>query len=70
MRYYASTPSLPLMRSFSSPIAFFLITIGISMLVGASIISFPEPTKDALAYEKCIKLYPQRYCAITYMGAK
>jgi len=58
------------MRPFSSPIAFFSISIGIFTLVGASIIPFPEPAKDALAYGKCIKLHPQRYCAITYMGAK
>jgi hypothetical protein len=57
------------MRDFSSLVAFFSIAAGMSLIIGASIISTPPPTKDALAYDKCIQLHPQRYCAITYLGA-
>jgi len=58
------------MRDFSSITAFFSIAIGFSMLIGASIIGIETPPKDALAYHKCIQLHPQRYCAITHLGAK
>ena len=40
------------------------------MLFGAAIIDIKPPAKDALAYGNCIKLHPQRYCAITHLGAK
>jgi hypothetical protein len=57
------------MRDIPSVTAFFSIAVGVSMIIGASIISIPAPAKDALAYNKCIQLHPQRYCAITYLGA-
>jgi hypothetical protein len=57
------------MRDFSSLVAFFSIAVGFSLIIAASIISTPAPAKDALAYNKCIQLHPQRYCAITYLGA-
>jgi hypothetical protein len=57
------------MRDFSSLIAFFSIAAGMSLIIGASIINTSAPAKDALAYNKCIQLHPQRYCAITYLGA-
>jgi hypothetical protein len=60
---------LPLMRDISSLFAFFSIAAGVSMIIGASIISTPAPAKDALTYGKCIQLHPQRYCAITFLGA-
>ena len=57
------------MRDISSATAFFSIAAGFSLIIGASVISTPLPAKDALAYNKCIQLHPQRYCAITYLGA-
>jgi hypothetical protein len=57
------------MRDISSATAFFSIAAGMSLVIGASIINTPAPAKDALAYNKCIQLHPQRYCAITYLGA-
>ena len=57
------------MRDLSSATAFFSIAAGMSLIIGASIINTPAPAKDALAYNKCIQLHPQRYCAITYLGA-
>jgi hypothetical protein len=58
------------MRDISSSAAFFSIAAGFSLLVGASFMHIPPPAKHALAYDKCVELHPQRYCAITYMGAK
>jgi hypothetical protein len=58
------------MRDISSATAFFSIAAGFSLLVGASFMHTPPPAKDALAYNKCTQLHPQRYCAITYMGVK
>jgi hypothetical protein len=57
------------MRDFSSLASFFAIATGMSLIIGASVINTPAPVKDALAYSKCIQLHPQRYCAITYLGA-
>lgn len=57
------------MRDIPSATAFFSIAAGFSLVIGASIISTPAPTKDALAYDKCTQLHPQRYCAITFLGA-
>jgi hypothetical protein len=57
------------MRDLSSLVSFFAIAAGVSMIIGASIISTAPPAKDALAYDKCIQLHPQRYCAITFLGA-
>jgi hypothetical protein len=57
------------MRDISSATAFFSIAAGVSLIIGASIINTPTPAKDALAYNKCTQLHPQRYCAITYLGA-
>jgi hypothetical protein len=57
------------MRDISSATAFFSIAAGVSLIIGASIINTPAPAKDALAYSKCIQLHPQRYCAITFLGA-
>jgi hypothetical protein len=57
------------MRDISSATAFFSIAAGFSLIIGASIINTPPPAKDTLAYDKCIQLHPQRYCAITYLGA-
>jgi hypothetical protein len=57
------------MRDISSSTAFFSIAAGVSLIIGASIMHTPAPAKDALAYGKCIQLHPQRYCAITYLGA-
>ena len=57
------------MRDFSSLVAFFSIAAGISLIIGASFMHTPAPAKDALAYDKCTQLHPQRYCAITYLGA-
>jgi hypothetical protein len=57
------------MRDISSATAFFSIAAGVSLIIGASIMRTPTPAKDALAYNKCIQLHPQRYCAITYLGA-
>jgi len=61
--------SFPTMRDFSSLVSFFAIATGFSLVIAASIISTPAPAKDALAYDKCIQLHPQRYCAITFLGA-
>jgi hypothetical protein len=58
------------MRDFPSATSFFAIAAGISMLFGAAILDIKPPAKDALAYGKCIQLHPQRYCAITFLGAK
>jgi hypothetical protein len=58
------------MRDFSSACAFFSIAAGFSLLIGAAIFDIKPPAKDALAYHKCIQLHPQRYCAITHLGAK
>jgi hypothetical protein len=57
------------MRDISSATAFFSIAAGVSLIIGASIINTPAPAKDALAYSKCIQIHPQRYCAITFLGA-
>jgi hypothetical protein len=57
------------MRDISSATAFFSIAAGFSLIIGASFINTPAPAKDALAYNKCIQLHPQRYCAITHLGA-
>jgi hypothetical protein len=57
------------MRDISSATAFFSIAAGFSLIIGASIMRTPAPAKDALAYHKCTQLHPQRYCAITYLGA-
>jgi hypothetical protein len=57
------------MRDIPSVTAFFSIAAGFSLIIGASIINTPAPAKDALAYHKCTQLHPQRYCAITYLGA-
>jgi hypothetical protein len=57
------------MRDIPSATAFFSIAAGVSLIIGASIISTPTPAKDTLAYDKCIQLHPQRYCAITFLGA-
>jgi hypothetical protein len=56
------------MRDLPSATSFFAIAAGISMLFGAAIIDIKPPAKDALAYHKCIKLHPERYCGITYLG--
>jgi hypothetical protein len=56
------------MRDLSSATSFFAIAAGISMLFGSVFISTPEPAKDALGYHKCIKVHPERYCGITYLG--
>ena len=58
------------MRDLPSVTSFFAIAAGISMLFGAAILDIKPPAKDALAYGNCIKLHPQRYCAITHLGAK
>jgi hypothetical protein len=60
---------LPLMRDISSLFAFFSIACGMSLIIGASIINTPAATKGELAYGECIQLRPQRYCAITFLGA-
>jgi hypothetical protein len=57
------------MRDISSVAAFFSIAAGVFLIIGASIINTPPPAKDALAYGKCVQLHPQRYCAITHLGA-
>jgi hypothetical protein len=57
------------MRDISSATAFFSIAAGMSLIIGASIINTPAPAKDTLAYDKCIQIHPQRYCAITFLGA-
>lgn len=56
------------MRDLPSVTSFFAIAAGISMLFGAAIIDIKPPAKDALAYHKCIKLHPERYCGITFLG--
>jgi hypothetical protein len=58
------------MRDFPSLASFFAIATGMSLIIGASIINTPPPAKDALAYNKCIQLHPQRYCAITHAPSK
>jgi hypothetical protein len=58
------------MRDFSSLVAFFSIAAGVSLIIGASIISTPAPAKDALAHDKCLAIHPARYCGITYMGLR
>jgi len=58
------------MRDISSVTAFFSIAAGFSLLIGASFMRTPSPTEDALAYSKCTRLHPQRYCAITYAPSK
>jgi hypothetical protein len=60
---------LSTMRDFSAIASFFAIAAGFSLVIGASIINTPAPAKDTLAYNKCIQIHPQRYCAITYLGA-
>jgi hypothetical protein len=57
------------MRDFSSLASFFAIATGMSLIIGASVINIAAPVKDTLAYDKCIQLHPQRYCAITFLGA-
>jgi hypothetical protein len=57
------------MRDIPSVTAFLSIATGISMITIAIFIDIKPPAKDALAYNKCIQLHPQRYCAITYLGA-
>jgi hypothetical protein len=58
------------MRDISAAVPFFAISCGMSLVIGASIISTPPPAKDALAYQKCIKIRPQRHCAIVHLGAQ
>jgi hypothetical protein len=58
------------MRDFSAAVPFFAISCGMSLIIGASIISTPPPAKDALAYQKCIEIRPQRHCAIVHLGAQ
>jgi hypothetical protein len=58
------------MRDISSATAFFSIAAGVSLIIGASIISTPPPAKDVLAYQKCIEIRPQRHCAIVHLGAQ
>jgi hypothetical protein len=58
------------MRDLSSLVSFFAIATGISLIIGASIISTPPPVKDALAYQECIEIRPQRHCAIVHLGAQ
>jgi hypothetical protein len=58
------------MRDISAAVPFFVISCGMSLLIGASFMHTPPPAKDALAYNKCTQLHPQRYCAITHMGVK
>jgi hypothetical protein len=58
------------MRDIPSATAFFAIATGFSLIIGASIISTPPPVKDALAYQKCIEIRPQRHCAIVHLGAQ
>jgi hypothetical protein len=41
------------MRDISAAVPFFLISCGMSLLVGASFMRTPPPAKDALAYDKC-----------------
>lgn len=56
------------MRDLSSATSFFAIACGISMLFGAAIIDIKPPAKDATSYHKCIKVHPERYCGITFLG--
>jgi hypothetical protein len=58
------------MRDIPSATAFFSIAAGVSLIIGASIINTPPPAKDALAYQKCIEIRPQRHCAIVHLGAQ
>ena len=57
------------MRDIPSVTAFLAIATGISMLTIAIFIDIKPPAKDALAYDECVQLHPQRYCAITHLGA-
>ena len=57
------------MRDIASIVSFFSIAAGISMLTAAVVIDIKAPVKDAVAYSKCIKLHPARYCSITHLGA-
>jgi hypothetical protein len=56
------------MRDLSSATSFFAIAASICVLFGAAIIDIKPPAKDTVAYHKCIKLHPERYCGITYLG--
>ena len=67
MQYCPFKP-LPIMRDLPSIASFFAITAGISMILAAAIIDIKPPAKDALGYHKCVKLHPERYCGITYLG--
>jgi hypothetical protein len=58
------------MRDLPSIASFFAIATGMSLIIGASIISTPPPVKDALAYQECIEIRPQRHCAIVHLGAQ
>jgi hypothetical protein len=58
------------MRDFAAAVPFFAISCGMSLIIGASIISTPPPAKDALAYQECIEIRPQRHCAIVHLGAQ
>jgi len=58
------------MRDLPSIASFFAIATGMSLIIGASIISIPPPVKDALAYQECIAIHPQRHCAIVHLGAQ
>ena len=62
-------PPFIIMRDIASIVSFFSIAAGISMLTAAVVIDIKAPVKDAVAYSKCIKLHPARYCSITHLGA-
>jgi len=47
-----------------------IILSGIFVALGWSYTVQPLNVDNPKAFEKCIKLYPQRYCTITYLPTK
>jgi len=50
--------------------AAFTILSGAFIVLGWSYIAQPLNVDNPKAFEKCIKLHPQRYCTIAYLPTK
>jgi hypothetical protein len=50
--------------------AAFSILSGVLVVLGWSYITPSLPKDDLQAYDKCTRLHPQRYCAITHAPSK
>lgn len=50
---------------------FFITYLGGLLTVASLLIMHqPSPKADLAGYSKCRLLHPERYCAITFLGAK